>query len=141
MDEVLLGLQNKIHKTGAKITMEFNVVEVLTYKTNIRIILYNLLSNAIKFKSPKRKPEIKVKTTIYGDKVLLEVEDNGIGIRDEMKNNIFTKFGRCTKDVQGTGMGLYIVKKMAEDMGGIVEVESIFGKGSTFKLYFKKGEY
>ncbi|MEX2564319.1 MAG: HAMP domain-containing sensor histidine kinase [Cyclobacteriaceae bacterium] len=140
MDEVELRLHDKIEKTDAKITRGFHVMEVMAYKMNIRSILYNLLSNAIKFNSPDRKPEITVRSTISGDQVILAVEDNGIGLREDMKDMIFSKFGRYHTGEEGTGMGLFIVKKMIEDMGGTVEVESTYGKGSIFIMYFKNGK-
>ncbi len=99
-----------------------------------REIINNLVGNAIKY-TPEGG-EIKVNVKGDGDKVLISVTDNGIGIPAEDLGHIFQKFYRVdntqTREIGGTGLGLYLVKQRAEALGGRVWAESVFGHGSTF---------
>lgn len=100
----------------------------------LREIVNNLLGNAIKY-TPEGG-EIKVNVKGDGDKVVISVADNGIGIPPEDLGHIFQKFYRVddsqTRQIGGTGLGLYLVKQRAEAMGGRVWAESDFGHGSVF---------
>ena len=69
--------------------------------------------------------------------MVFSVEDNGIGIAEEHQETIFKKSSRINRYIEGTGMGLYIIKKMIENYGGRIEVESTVGKGSKFEVFFK----
>lgn len=98
--------------------------------------LSNLLTNAVKFTRPGEKARVKVFTRENGSGVRLWVEDNGIGIAPEDQRRIFGIFQRVYSHEQyeGTGIGLAIVQKAAERMGGGVGVESTPGQGSKFWL-------
>ena len=100
----------------------------------LREILGNLIENAIKY-TPDGG-EIWVNARGDGDKVLINVTDTGIGVSPEDAGHIFQKFYRVdnsqTRQIGGTGLGLYLVKQRVEAMGGRVWVESSFGDGSTF---------
>jgi signal transduction histidine kinase len=65
------------------------------------------------------------------------VQDNGLGLAPEQQAQLFTMFRRLHSHVEGSGIGLYMVKKILENAGGKVEVESSVGKGSTFRAYFR----
>ncbi len=65
----------------------------------------------------------------------MSVRDSGRGIAEDKQEMIFTRYTRISKDVEGTGVGLFIVKRMVEDGGGKIEVESSLGEGTTFKVY------
>jgi signal transduction histidine kinase len=67
---------------------------------------------------------------------VLSVEDNGLGMAAERLSQLFTMFKRFHDHVEGSGIGLYMVKKMVENAGGKIEVESRLGMGSTFRVYF-----
>jgi two-component system phosphate regulon sensor histidine kinase PhoR len=69
--------------------------------------------------------------------VVLSITDNGLGIEERNHKTIFNKFSRINSDIEGTGMGLYIINRMLSDKGGKIEVESAIDKGSTFNVYFK----
>lgn len=102
----------------------------------IREILDNLIENAIKYTPDGGAIWINVRGD--GDRVLVNVTDTGIGISPDDLKHIFQKFYRAdnsqTREIGGTGLGLYIVKMRAEAMGGKVWAESSFGEGSTFYL-------
>lgn len=97
-------------------------------------ILLNLLSNAIKF-TPKDK-SITVEITCKPEKVTVMVKDEGIGIPDEKRELIFERFGQVdssyTRQAEGSGIGLYLVKLMANAIGGCISFESQVGAGSSF---------
>ena len=100
----------------------------------MREVMDNILDNAFKY-----TPEggaIYVNVRGDGDKVLINVTDNGMGISADDLGHIFQKFYRAdnsdTRTIGGTGLGLYLVKQRVEAMGGRVWAESVFGEGSTF---------
>jgi signal transduction histidine kinase len=107
----------------------------------------NLLGNAVKFAKPGHIPEIRVRAEVLADahrgdaahlngeqRVRIWVEDNGIGISKAMFPRVFDMFTRGSKDYEGTGIGLALVRKVAQRMGGQTGVESEEGKGSRFWL-------
>lgn len=69
--------------------------------------------------------------------VVFSVEDNGIGVADEHQEKVFEKSSRLNKDIDGTGMGLHIIKKMVESHGGNITLNSTLKKGSTFQVFLK----
>ncbi|MCX7749731.1 MAG: PAS domain-containing sensor histidine kinase [Clostridia bacterium] len=101
-------------------------------------ILLNLLSNAIKF-TPRGK-EIKVRVFQKKHRVYIEVEDEGVGIPRDKQSLIFEKFGQVdsslTRQAEGTGIGLSLVKMFVIAMGGSIRLKSKEKKGSTFTLLF-----
>jgi len=106
--------------------------------TRIRQILANLISNALKF-TEKGHVLVKISVVSSDDKyadIRMEVEDTGVGIREEIKDKLFNEFtqadGSTTRKYGGTGLGLAIVKQLVEMMQGHFGVESIPGEGSTF---------
>lgn len=102
-------------------------------------IVINLLSNAIKF-SPKGS-EIEVKIEDRGDSVQVSIRDEGPGISAEHQQKIFEYLYQVegSKAAEGTGIGLYLVKGLIEEMGGIINVHSEEGKGAEFTITLKKG--
>ncbi len=99
-------------------------------------ILLNLISNAIKY-SPENKP-IHITTEIVDDKLTLSVRDEGMGIPSSDLENLFDRFFRAknVENIQGTGLGLNIVKKYAEIMNAEIILESTEGVGTTFQIEF-----
>ncbi|ALB45428.2 hybrid sensor histidine kinase/response regulator [Clostridium beijerinckii NRRL B-598] len=99
-------------------------------------ILLNLLSNATKF-TPEGKPIIVTLSSI-NDKICVEVKDKGIGIPEDKANIIFERFGQVdsslSRQAEGAGIGLSLVKKFIEALGGSISVKSELGKGSTFTI-------
>lgn len=138
LGDVKTSLKDKINESKAKITTEFDILEIKFLRRKIRSIIYNLLSNAIKYVEKGKVPEIVIKTEKLDKHILLTVQDNGRGIPADKHDAVFARYARIGNDVEGTGVGLFIVKSMVEDSGGKIEVESSLGKGSTFKVYIKK---
>ena len=104
----------------------------------VKHIIQNLTSNASKF-SAESKP-IEIKTQNLADKIILSVKDYGIGISKEDQKHLMERFFRGTNagNVQGTGLGLYIVSKYAELMGGTLECRSELEKETEFIITFNK---
>jgi PAS domain S-box-containing protein len=109
---------------------------VITDASFLNSILLNLIENAIKYrKYSNPKSTIIITLQIKKDnKLLVEVADNGIGIKDEIKEKIFDMFYRGTDQAKGSGLGLYLVKKTAEKLGGNIEVISGEKPGSVFSV-------
>ncbi len=138
VEDVRIGLSDRIFGSKAKIHTDFQVTELNVSRKNIRSIVYNLISNALKFSEQNGEPDIFIKTEEAKDYILLSVSDNGPGIEKENHDVIFLPRIRLNTAVEGTGSGLFIVKRMVEDLGGKIEIESTMGEGSIFRIYFKK---
>jgi len=138
LEDVRLTLTDNIRSSGAIIKSEVNVSEITFSRRKIRSVVFNLVSNAIKFKKPGRKPEIFIKTEREGSYIIISVKDNGIGIEPEKQKAIFSKYYRTENEIEGSGIGLYLVKQIVEDSGGKISLESAKGKGSEFKVYLKE---
>ncbi|MFN3997635.1 ATP-binding protein [Algoriphagus sp.] len=138
LEDVKFALIDEIHETNATITAEVKHSEIVFPRRELRTIIYNLVVNAIKFKSPDRSPEISIKITKKGALMIISVKDNGIGIDPSKLKDIFSKYYRIEDTLEGSGIGLYLVKTLVSNAGGKVEVESKLGKGTEFKIYFKQ---
>lgn len=138
LESIKKVLEKEIAESNAQIFSDFHLVpSVHLVKSYMYSIMFNLLSNAIKYRLPERRPEIYCTTSISDDFVCLEVKDNGMGM-DMVKNGerIFDLYRRIdSKQNNGRGIGLYLVKLQVESMGGRIEVESTLGVGSTFRIY------
>jgi two-component system, sensor histidine kinase and response regulator len=138
IEDVKSTINELIVESQAKITVNIKDCPQISFsRKNLKSIIYNLLSNAIKYRSPKRNPEISIKTQRSDGFIILTIKDNGLGMNLQDKNKIFSMFKRLHDHVEGSGIGLYIVKRIIDNSGGKIEVESIVGKGSTFSVYFK----
>ena len=111
-----------------------DLLPVRAHPTLLGQCLANLLDNAAKFVAPGVTPRIHIRTEPRGDRVRIWVEDNGVGIEPAHHQKIFGIFERVghLKTNQGTGIGLAIVARAAQRMGGICGVESSVGNGSRF---------
>ncbi len=134
--DVQEDLASDIASTGAEIREAFEVKELRFAKASLRSIMYNLLSNAIKYRSPDRLPLIEIKSFKEGKKTVLSIKDNGLGLTKAQEAKLFTMFRRFHSHVEGTGIGLYIVKRTMENNEGKIKVHSRPNKGTEFKLYF-----
>ncbi|WMJ71842.1 response regulator [Cytophagaceae bacterium ABcell3] len=138
LDEIISSIKDLIEDTGAIIYKDFKECNILNFpRANLKSIIYNLLTNAIKYRSPDRTPEIHIRMRKQGEYYLLSVRDNGLGISKKDQGKLFARFKRLHDHVEGSGIGLYIVKETVEKHGGKVELESEEGKGSEFKIFFK----
>ena len=125
----------------AEIEVDFSGFRKLRYpRKNLRSVLYNLVSNAIKYADPQRAPRVTVKTymSTAANDCVLSVADNGLGIADKQLSKLFTMFKRLHDHVEGSGIGLYLVKRILDNSGDRILVESQPGEGSVFNVYFRQ---
>jgi len=122
-------------KDKQQVVHEHNgAIEICIDPNLTRNILLNLLSNALKY-SPDEST-VKLISQNQGGKLVLKVKDTGMGIPKEDQKNMFTRFYRASNanEISGTGLGLTIVKRYLELMGGDISFTSEVGKGTTFKI-------
>ncbi|MEO6181998.1 MAG: PAS domain-containing sensor histidine kinase [Verrucomicrobiota bacterium] len=137
--EVVESYQNL---RNAKIEIEPTGALVRGYEVGLTQCVSNLLTNAVKFVPTGKIPEIKIWTESRDTFVRLWIQDNGIGIAPEDQKRIFEIFSRIHSNelYEGTGIGLSIVSKSVEKMGGRLGVESELGQGSRFWIELQKAE-
>lgn len=137
IEDVKQDLQSMISKSGAQLDISAADSMVAGFsKKNLKSILGNLISNAIKYRSPDRTPKITVKLEKHGGKSYLSVQDNGLGIPAGKEKGVFTMFKRFHNHVEGSGIGLYIVKRMVDSVQGKIKVDSVLHEGTTFTIIF-----
>ncbi|MEQ9374061.1 MAG: tetratricopeptide repeat-containing sensor histidine kinase [Imperialibacter sp.] len=121
-----------VEELGVRVILDIQIESAITtYPALVSIILDNLIENALNFSS-KLHPYIKINAFPKGQNMVIEVEDNGHGIPDQHRSNIFTMYFKATEKSKGNGLGLYIVAKAAEKLSAKIHVETAFDKGSRF---------
>ena len=132
--EEVVDEMNATLKPGQEIKVECEVLKVLTDEHVLRNILINLISNASKYSSENDAINILVKQE--SNQMVIAVKDAGIGIPKEEQKNLFERFFRAgnVTNIQGTGLGLNIVRKYAELLDAQIDFSSLEGKGSEFSL-------
>lgn len=138
--QALRVLEEQIILKRVKIINEVDKDIMVNYNpAYLESVLLNFISNAIKYSSPDRQAEILIKTSQKNGELALKFCDNGIGI-DLKKNGskLFGMYKTFNNNSDARGIGLFITKNQIDAMGGRVEVESVLGKGSIFKIYFSK---
>ncbi len=133
--DVIKTLEDKIESNNINVLIKDNLPNISCDEKRMRDVLSNLVTNAIKFMGNDKQRQITIGCNKDGDYYKFFVEDTGIGIRKEYQNNVFKIFCRLKDvEVEGTGVGLVIVKKIIEKHKGKVWIESPVarGKGSRF---------
>ncbi|MCR4034094.1 MULTISPECIES: sensor histidine kinase [Flavobacterium] len=131
-NEAILQLMHIENASRIKFTQEIEIDQIESDSLRLKIIINNLISNAIKYADcSKQEMFITVKTYFSEGLNKIEVEDNGIGIQDEHKENIFDMYFGTNKN-KGSGLGLYIVKEAVENIKGDISVFSESSIGSKF---------
>jgi PAS domain S-box-containing protein len=111
-------------------------LHVMADRVRLRQVLVNLLSNAVKYNRPEG--EVRVHVALDGDLVRMSVSDTGVGLSAEQMAHLFEPFNRLGAEhsgIEGTGIGLVIVHRLVELMGGRIEARSQVGQGTTFTLH------
>lgn len=139
-NDVLTALKGEIKLHRVKVVRNFQVSEIVFPRNNLRSIVYNLLHNAIKYRDPEKILKIEITTELAEGFLVLSIADNGPGIAREHQKKVFEKFSRFREDVKGTGMGLYIARKMMESNGGMIKLERRPGGGALFRVFFKNAD-
>ncbi len=122
----------------ANIQLIKNIDAAFPFYNNLlrmKIIFNNLISNAIKFQNEsEHKPFIKVHINVTSDNAIIIIEDNGVGIPDKYKNDVFKIFFRASNKSTGSGLGLYIVNDCIQKVQGILELNSQANEGTSIKI-------
>jgi signal transduction histidine kinase len=136
--EVCLDLGTQIREADATLNVSVPPdIDIQFSEKNLRSIVYNLLSNALKYRSPDRLLQVRLAYRQLEAYQVLEVQDNGLGLDlAQGTHKLFAMFQRLHSHVEGTGIGLYMVKRIIENAGGYIEVRSQLDVGSTFSVYF-----
>ncbi|MGV3589678.1 MAG: sensor histidine kinase [Adhaeribacter sp.] len=135
-EDIMADLNYMADQNEIFIKTDFQVHQLRFSRKNFRSILYNLVSNAIKYQSPDRDCVIEVETRLEEAFVMLKVKDNGLGMDNNHLKRLFTMFQRFHDHVEGTGIGLFMVKRIVENAGGRIKVESEKGTGTEFRVHF-----
>ena len=125
-----------------KLVLDIRAGDFYSDPQRISILFQNLISNAIKYQRTELEEGsgyVKIsaieQTNPQGTGCLITVEDNGKGIRAEYLQKIFDMFFRASEESYGSGLGLYITRQVIDKLGGWVKVESVFGEGTTFRIF------
>jgi signal transduction histidine kinase len=133
-------LKSKHSTHKFKVSSQTNTSHILADYDKAHQVLTNLIDNAAKYSQEGTAIEIYAKNSSDNGFVEISIKDQGIGIPDEYISKIFSKFLRIdnplTREVQGTGLGLYITKTLVDSMGGKISVESKENEGTTFKIFW-----
>ncbi|MFD1874914.1 sensor histidine kinase [Hymenobacter bucti] len=142
VEEVRLDLLPLVQQTRARLTLDVPAaVHVPLSEPNLRAVVYNLLSNALKYHHPDRAPAVRLTYFRQDHQHVLRVQDNGLGFDvATAADKLFGLFQRVHTHVAGTGIGLYLVKKIVETSGGHLTVVSQPGQGSAFTVFLPVGE-
>ncbi|UOG72855.1 PAS domain-containing sensor histidine kinase [Hymenobacter tibetensis] len=137
--EVRLDLAPLLESTQARFEVDVDQCPTISFsQKNLRSVVYNLLSNALKYYSPDRTPHVRLRCFQVEGFSVLEVQDNGLGLNEAQQVRLFGMFQRLHDHVEGTGIGLYMVKRMVENVGGHIRVQSTLGVGTTFSVFFPR---
>ncbi|WP_026464285.1 PAS domain-containing sensor histidine kinase [Adhaeribacter aquaticus] len=136
-EDIIVNLADPIKQKICSLQTDFQVHQLKFNRKNFRSILYNLISNAVKYQAPDRNCNITISTSLQEPYVLLQIIDNGLGISQHHQQQLYTMFKRFHDHVEGSGIGLYMVKRIIDNAGGKIEVKSAEGEGTTFNVYFK----
>ena len=136
--EIVLRYEDLIDKKKIELKCDISDVELVIEQSYMEIIFTNFISNAIKFTDEGGKVGILLYR--LGDHVIFQVKDTGCGMSEEVGAHIFEKFyqGDTSHSSEGNGLGLALVKKVIDIMGGEISVASQEGKGSVFTVKLKR---
>ncbi|MGC6432131.1 MAG: PAS domain-containing protein [Jejuia sp.] len=139
LNKILKGFQTQIETHKADIKINFESAPTIYFPTNyIDSIFSNLISNALKYKSPTRKPIIKIESKQDTEGILITVEDNGLGIDMNLaKDHLFKIRKTFHNHPEAKGFGLFMIKTQIEAMNGKIWIDSTPNEGSTFYIKLK----
>lgn len=130
----------KAKGVGVDVERSIGIPEAYADRAYLERVVANLVSNAIKF--TPGGGQVTVRIADSGDGVAISFQDTGCGVEENDRTAIFEKYrrARATRTIEGTGLGLYIVRSVVEAHGGSIEVDSQPGAGSTFRVVLPKSE-
>lgn len=132
LSDVLNNLDFQISSTKAEVTLPENEISIQANSILITQVLQNVISNAIKFSSKNQIPNIKIKSEQTETSSIIKIEDNGIGVHQDFKENIFKSFEKyhAESEYEGSGLGLSICRKIIENHNGKIGIEDNHPRGT-----------
>lgn len=138
LNSVRMMLRNQIEASDIEIETNFSVLNFHYVESHISNIFLNMISNAIKFRHPERKPLLRISSMQTNNGIRLSFKDNGMGLDvEKYGRKIFKLYTRFHSKTEGRGIGLYLVKKQLDLLGGEIRVDSEVGEGTTFVIDLK----
>ncbi|MCQ2237449.1 MAG: HAMP domain-containing histidine kinase, partial [Bacteroidales bacterium] len=141
IERVATDFRVKVEKDNGSLDLRLDATDTVAMvdKVHFTNVIFNLLDNAVKYKKSDGAPMLYIKTINRNKGVIISIKDNGLGISRDNLERIFEKFYRVhtgnVHDVKGFGLGLAYVKKIVEDHGGQITVESELNVGTKFDIY------
>ena len=138
IDDVVKTFTLKVQQSGGQLEANLDAEDAAIYVDEMHFtnVVFNLLDNAVKYRRDDEPLQLSVSTKNQGQRLIITVQDNGIGIRHDDLKHIFHRFYRVhtgnKHDVKGFGLGLAYVKGMVELMHGNIKAESELGRGTKF---------
>jgi PAS domain S-box-containing protein len=135
--DVLADLAPAVAAAAAHVQVDVPAdLQVSFAPASLRSVVYNLLSNAVKYRDPARPAQVWLHAEQQAGTVVLTVRDNGLGLTESQQQRLFGVFQRLHTHVEGTGVGLYMIKRLIENAGARITVTSTPGVGSIFTVTF-----
>jgi len=132
---IKIEIHNLIEKNQVEIKTDFKAHSTFSIKSYMHSIFYNLISNSIKYRQQDIKPVIEIKSMECAGKVILTFHDNGMGINLEKRGDqVFGLYKRFHTNVEGKGIGLFMIKAQILALGGTISIESEINKGTKFVI-------
>lgn len=130
------AIQHQISEANGQVETQLEIRSIVTDRLSLEQVIGNLFDNAVKYRAPERPLLIKVSSTaLPGDKIALDVRDNGRGVAANDLGRIFELFRRAGKQDQvGEGVGLAYSRTVVRNLGGDITATSELGKGTTFRI-------
>lgn len=145
VEEIAARVEDRFHAQGGEMVIDPALPRVRGERNRIEQLFGNLIENALKYRHPERPPRVSIRSEPSDEGALIVVEDNGRGVPDEQRDQLFRIFQRLPApsgmpDPGGTGMGLAIVKRIVETHGGRVWATSQEGRGTRFHVLLPRAE-
>jgi PAS domain S-box-containing protein len=139
VDDIKISIDNLIDKDNVEIRYDFSEInELYVLKPYLYSIFFNLISNSVKYRRQHVHSVIEIRSHLKEDKIELTFTDNGMGIdMDKNADQVFGLYKRFHSNIEGKGMGLFMVKTQVETLGGKIGIKSGENKGTEFKIEFE----
>ncbi len=135
VEGILQKLRLQVEEAQPTLEIDLKVESLYSHPAYLESVLYNLISNALKYRNTEKQLWLSIRSWRQNDQFYLSVSDNGLGIDlAQYGKKMFMLYQRFHIEREGRGLGLYMVKRQLESMGGTIQVESQPGEGSTFTL-------
>ena len=144
LEESLMAVKPIAHKgkVSLSLTAQRRPLQVIGDKSGLQQVFINLINNAVKFSRQGGTVEVTVSES--ETEVLVDIVDSGVGIPEQATSHLFERFYRAKNvtiaEIPGSGIGLYIVKSIVEELGGTIRVESVLNQGTTFTVSLKRAD-